>query len=163
MSVPSDACSDAEVPLEPIHGSDLAEVGDFLHAPPQPAAQLRPSGPRRSCPPGRSARPNHGFLLRADDRLVGVQLAFYSEREVDGESSPASATSAPGASSRSTAAHGIRLLRAVLAQRGYHFTDLSPSGNVVPLNRKLGFELLDTETALVPHRPLGRSRGVRAW
>ena len=33
---------------------------------------------------------------------------------------------------------GLRLLKALLAQDGYHFTDLSPSGNVVPLNRRHG-------------------------
>ena len=41
-------------------------------------------------------------------------------------------------------AHGVRLLRALLRQRGYHFTDLSPSGNVVALNRRL--ELPATST-----------------
>ena len=57
--------------------------------------------------------------------------------------------------------HGVRLLRAVLAQRAYTFTDLSPSGNVVPLNHRLGFESLDTTTALLVNRPVGRGRGVR--
>ena len=38
-------------------------------------------------------------------------------------------------------------------QDGYHFTDLSPSGNVVALNRRLGFTQLDTATALVPNLP----------
>ena len=51
---------------------------------------------------------------------------------------------------------GLRLLRALLAQPGYHFTDLSPSGNVVALNRRLRFEALDTATALVPNLPLPR-------
>ena len=48
---------------------------------------------------------------------------------------------------------GMRLLKALLAQDGYHFTDLSPSGNVVPLNRRMGFQVLDTRTALVPNLP----------
>ena len=49
--------------------------------------------------------------------------------------------------------HSVRLLMALLAQDGYHFTDLSPSGNVVSLNARLGFRSLDTSTALVPNLP----------
>ena len=49
--------------------------------------------------------------------------------------------------------HSVRLLKALLAQDGYHFTDLSPSGNVVPLNARLKFRSLDTSTALVPNLP----------
>ena len=36
----------------------------------------------------------------------------------------------------------------MLAQDGYHFTDLSPSGNVVRLDERLHFTHLDTTTAL---------------
>ena len=49
--------------------------------------------------------------------------------------------------------HGLKLLTSLLAQEGYHFTDLSPSGNVIALNERLGFEFLDTTTALVPNLP----------
>ena len=49
--------------------------------------------------------------------------------------------------------HSVRLLKALLAQDGYHFTDLSPSGSVVPLNIRLKFRSLDTSTALVPNLP----------
>jgi len=48
---------------------------------------------------------------------------------------------------------GLRLLNALLAQQGYNFTDLSPSGNVVPLNTRLKFSHLDVTTALVPNLP----------
>ena len=54
---------------------------------------------------------------------------------------------------------GIRLLRALLAQPGYVFTDLSPSGNVIALNTRLGFSTLDTATAVIANLPLP-SRGV---
>jgi hypothetical protein len=50
--------------------------------------------------------------------------------------------------------NSLRLLRAVLAQEGYHFTDLSPSGNVVGVNERLGFRFLDTTAVLVPTVPL---------
>jgi len=150
---------DAEVRLEAILGSDLTEVGAFLHAHLNPrlsaadwAGSIVPTWPVSS--------PNHGFLLRDGDRIVGVQLAFYSEREVEDGLADFCNLGA-WCVLDDYRSHGLRLLRAVLGQRGYHFTDLSPSGNVVSLNKKLGFEVLDTETALVPHHPLTLARGVR--
>ncbi len=145
--------------MEPICGSDLAEVGAFLHD----HLNSRLSAGQWSAaivPTWQDCSPNHGFLLRQQGRVVGVQLAFYSQRPVEGRQASFCNLGA-WCVLEEFRSHGFRLLRAALAQRGYHFTDLSPSGNVVPLNRKLGFESLDTATALVPHRPLGRSRGVR--
>ena len=49
--------------------------------------------------------------------------------------------------------HSLRLLKALLAQDGYTFTDLSPSGNVIELNRRLKFRPLETAVALVPNLP----------
>ena len=45
-------------------------------------------------------------------------------------------------------------------QPGYHFTDLSPSGNVVELNRRLGFHSLDTSTAPQINWPALRKSSV---
>ena len=102
--------------------------------------------------------PNHGFVARRDEDVVGAYLAYYSVRPVAGREE---CMCNLGASSvlEEHRFQGIRLLRAVLSQRGWQFTDLSPSGNVVPLNRKLGFVDLDTTTAVVPNRPWGL-RGV---
>jgi hypothetical protein len=49
--------------------------------------------------------------------------------------------------------HSLKLLKALLAQDGYEFTDLSPSGNVVPLNTRLGFTFLDTTGVVAPNLP----------
>jgi hypothetical protein len=150
---------DRTVVLEPIRGADLADVGAFLHDHLNPRLTARqwadaiiPTWPVRS--------PNHGFLLRDGERIVGVQLAFYSERSVDGQVLDFCNLGA-WCVLEEYRGQGLRLLRAVLGQRGYHFTDLSPSGNVIPLNRKLGFEPLDTETALVPHLPVAVSGAAR--
>ncbi|MFC9786499.1 hypothetical protein [Rhodococcus sp. NPDC127528] len=106
-------------------------------------------------------QPNHGFLLRAGDRVVGVYLAFYSERTIDGWPERFCNLGA-WCVLDAYRARGVRLLFALLAQRGFHFTDLSPSGNVVPLNIRLGFAALDTATALVPNMPTPMwSRRVR--
>lgn len=148
-----------DVRLAPIHGGDLVEVGDFLHrhlnariSAASWASSIVPTWPVSS--------PNHGFVLREGGRVVGVQLAFYSERAV-GEVIVDFCNLGAWCVLEEYRAHSVRLLRAVLSQRAYHFTDLSPSGSVVPINRKLGFESLDTSTALLPHRPVVRSRGVR--
>jgi hypothetical protein len=96
--------------------------------------------------------PNHGYLLRRGDSIVGVYLAFYSEREIDGSIERICNLGAWCVLDEYRS-HSLRLIRAMLAQRGYTFTDLSPSGNVVPLNKRLRFRLLDTTTAAVPNLP----------
>jgi len=104
--------------------------------------------------------PNHGFLLRQGEALVGVYLAFYSERVVEGQARKV-CNLAAWCVLEEHRAHGVRLARAMLRQKGYDFVDLSPSGNVVDLNTRLGFEFLDTATALVPNVPLPHRHGVR--
>ncbi|WP_204913063.1 hypothetical protein [Microlunatus spumicola] len=49
--------------------------------------------------------------------------------------------------------HAVRLVRSILKQPGYHFTDLSPSGSVVELDRRLGFRPLPTSTTLLVNVP----------
>jgi hypothetical protein len=150
------------VKLAPIRAADLADVGEFLHA--HLNARLSAEEWARSVvPTWPVSSPNHGFLLRDDSaggRVVGAQLAFYSERVVEGAVQDFCNVGA-WCVLEDYRSQGLRLLRAVLAQRQYHFTDLSPSGNVVALNRTLGFEPLDTTTALVPHHPVVRRRGAR--
>jgi hypothetical protein len=96
--------------------------------------------------------PNGGFLLESDGTVVGVYLAFYSQRDVDGSAQRFCNLGAWCVLPEHRFA-GLRLLKALLDQPGFHFTDLSPSGAVVPLNQRLGFEFLETETALVPNLP----------
>jgi hypothetical protein len=137
--------------LRPIADADVYAVAEFLHAhlnhrvPPQAWA-------RALFVPWKVDAPNHGFMLRVEGRVVGAYLAFYSERQIDGRTEPFCNLGAwcvlPEHRFQS-----IRLLRALLAQEGYHFTDLSPSGSVVPLNTRMKFQFLDTATALVPNLP----------
>ena len=98
--------------------------------------------------------PNHGFMLLDDDdggrRVPRVLLGARASTAA----ASGSATSAPGACCRSYRFHSLRLLKALLAQDGYHFTDLSPSGNVVAAQQRLSFRFLDTTTALVPEPAL---------
>ena len=147
------------VDLAPITDADVPAVGAFLHR----HLNDRLSAEQwAACavPPWSVDAPNHGFLLRSSDEVVGVYLAFYSEREIAGEVRRICNLAAWCVLDEHRT-HGIRLVRAMLRQRGYDFVDLSPSGNVVGLNARLGFEPLDTATALVPNLPLPPRRGVR--
>lgn len=139
------------VELTPIMDEDVALVAEFLHANLNarvPAAAWS----RAMAVPWKVEGPNHGFMLRDGQRVVGAYLAFYSERAVADQVEQFCNLGA-WCVLPDFRFHSIRLLKALLAQDGYHFTDLSPSGSVVPLNAKLKFRSLDTSTALVPNLP----------
>jgi hypothetical protein len=135
----------------PITGTDVRPVAEFLHA------HLNTRVPadawaRAMHVPWRVEAPNHGFMLLDDETLVGVYLAFYSERIIDGRTERFCNLGA-WCVRQSHRFHSVRLLKALLSQDGYHFTDLSPSGSVVPLNTRMKFRFLDTATALVLNLP----------
>jgi hypothetical protein len=137
--------------LAPICPGDVREVAAFLSA----HLNSRISADQWAAmivPPWPVDAPNHGFLLRNDEGIVGVHLAFYSTRTVRGRAERFCNLGAWCVLEQHRAS-GLRLLRALLRQPGYTFTDLSPSGNVVEVNRRLRFRELDTATALVPNLP----------
>jgi hypothetical protein len=137
------------VSVAPIAPAAAARVGEFLHANLN-SRLTAPQWARALDLPWVVERPNAGFMLLDGDVIVGVQLAFYSERTIEGR--PESFCNL-GAWSvlPEYRVHSLRLLKAVLDQEGYHFTDLSPSGNVIGVNSRLQFRFLDTTTSLVPN------------
>jgi hypothetical protein len=148
------------VTVRAIGADDIGRVAEFLHANLNRRMSVSAWGAAMS-PAWNTVQPNRGFLLEEADDVVGAHLALYSERRLDGRSELICNLGAwcvlPPHRHQ-----GLRLLRAILRQQGYHFTDLSPSGNVVPLNLRLGFTQLDTATALAPNVPWPpASRGVR--
>jgi len=137
--------------IAPITEADARRVAEFLHA----HLNTRVSADRWAnaiAVPWEVESPNAGFMLVDDEQVVGVQLAFYSERFIDGRVERFCNVGA-WCVLPTYRLHALRLLRAVLSQEGYHFTDLSPSGSVVGINEKLDFRFLDTTTALVPNLP----------
>jgi hypothetical protein len=152
------------VTVAPITDADAARVGDFLHEHLNQRVTSEVWAGALDVP-WAVERPNAGFLLLDDDRVVGVHLAFYSEREIDGRPERFCNLGA-WCVHPDYRFHGLRLLKALLAQDGYHFTDLSPSGNVVAVNERLHFTDLDTATALTPNLPWpslpGRTRILTA-
>jgi hypothetical protein len=139
------------VTVAAIREQDIVRVSQFL------SAELNARVPAEVWAsalqvPWKVDAPNHGFLLEDGERLVGVYLAFYSEREIAGRPERFCNLGA-WCVLPDYRFHSVRLLKALLAQEGYHFTDLSPSGGVVPLNKRLKFRSLDTSTALIPSLP----------
>ncbi len=146
------------VSVRPIDDSDVDSVSRFLHQ------HLNPRVPadhwiRLLRPPWADVSPNRGFLLAVEDALVGVYAAVYSEREAAGQKLRA-CNLAAFCVLDGYRMHGLRLLRALLSQQGYEFTDLSPSGNVIALNERLGFERIPSDTTLVINLPSNPLRGV---
>lgn len=145
------------VELAPITDADVPAVAQFLHE------NLNTRVPVAAWTRAMRMRwaddaPNHGYFLAADDQVVGANLAFYSDRTIDGRTERFCNLGAWCVLDEHRA-QGVKLPLALLRQRGYHFTDLSPSGNVVALNRKLKFVDLDTTTAIVPATPWPTARG----
>ena len=143
--------SRTRVEVRPITEADLPRVAAFLQA----HMNARVPAERWVSAfdaPWAGDRPNAGFMLLDDDAVVGAHLAFYSQRTIDGRTERFCDLAA-WCVLEEYRFYGLRLLKALLAQDGYHFTDLSPSGNVVSINERLGFRYLDTTTALVPSLP----------
>lgn len=137
------------VELSPITDADIAEVTDFLHV----NYKDRVSWARSLLAvPWKVAAPNHGFMLHDGQRIVGVHTAFYSERLVAGrvERFCDLGTWYVLPEFRS---HSIRLIKALLAQDGYHFTALTPGPKTMTIHVRLGFHRLDTSAALIPNLP----------
>ncbi|MDQ4110803.1 MAG: hypothetical protein M3306_06850 [Actinomycetota bacterium] len=149
--------------LAPITAEDLPAVSTFLHEQLNPRVrELEWTQALRV--PWDVPQPNHGFFLAEGERVVGAYLAYYSERRVGTETLQICNLGA-WCVLDSHRHQGLRLLTTLLKQPGYEFTDFSPSGNVIALNRKLKFTDLDTTTSLVPAVSPGtvlpRRRGVR--
>jgi hypothetical protein len=137
--------------VAPISDADVPSVADFLHEHLNTAVAAA-QWARAMRVPWKVDAPNHGFMLVDGDRVLGAYLAFYADREIDGRTESFCNLGAWCVLPEHRL-YGVRLLKALLAQPGYHFTDLSPSGAVVSINSRLGFEFLDTTTALMANLP----------
>ena len=137
------------VELTPITDADIAVVAQFLHA---NLDDRVPWDRAISSVPWKVEAPNHGFMLRDGQRVLGTQLAFYSKRLIAGRVERFCSLSSWCVLPDSRF-HSIRLLRAVLAQDGYHFTSFTPIEKVVSINAQFKFRFLDTSAVLVPNLP----------
>ena len=137
------------VELAPITDADVGAVADFLHANHNDRV---PWALSCSAVPWKVEAPNHGFMLRDGQRVVGTLLALYSDRVVAGRverfCNMGSWCVLPDYRSRS-----LSLLEAMLSQDDYHFTVLSPDEGPREILAWRKFRFLDTAATLVPNLP----------
>jgi hypothetical protein len=137
------------VELSPITDADIAAVANFLHA---NYTDRIPWARSFSVTPWKVEAPNHGFVLRDGQHIVGVHLAFYSERLIAGRMERFCDLGTWYVLPQFRF-HSIRLIKALLAQRGYHYTCLTPNDKVVSIHSRLRFRHLDTSAALISNLP----------
>jgi hypothetical protein len=90
--------------------------------------------------------------MKTGGTVVGALAAIYSTRLIGGKLEYF-CNLAVWCVAPAYRLHSVRMLQAVLAQPGYHFTDLIPGENVRQLDLKMGFKYLDTLTYLTPNLP----------
>lgn len=104
-------------------------------------------------------QPNHGFLIRDDDSIVGGIGAIYAVRTVRGK---------PERFCNITSwcvlqpfrSQSMRLAMALVSQEGFHYTDLTPTELVAKSLQFLKFRPLDASRTVIPNAP-GISPGVQ--
>ncbi len=141
-----------DVRVRPIQAEDVPQVAQFLntHLNSRPGVE---AWERLMDPPWSFKPPNRGFQLVSDTAgLVGAYIAVYSERVIHGVARQF-CNLAAFCVLPDFRPHSFLLVRSVLSQRGFEFTDLSPSGNVIALNERLGFSRLHGTTALLLNFP----------
>ena len=138
------------VELAPITDADVAAVADFLHA---NLIERVPRARSYLVVPWKVEPPNRGFmLLRDGQHVVGAYLAFYSERLVAGRMERFCNLGAwcalPG-----YGFHSVRLLKALLAQDGYHRSPYSRSGCTPDLHGSALVGSAELFSSAYPRRP----------
>jgi hypothetical protein len=144
--------------IEAVDGNALPEFADFLHAnlngersPAQWEQALRVDWG--------GERPNFGFIMREQDRIVGGIGAIYASRPVRGRIERfCNITS--WCVLESHRKQSMRLAMAVVAQPGYHFTDFSPTATVGGVLRFLKFRPLDERQTVILNLPAPLARGM---
>jgi hypothetical protein len=136
------------VELAPIAREDAPRVAAFLHAHLDSAVSAERWARAIDLPWSDGL----GFMLVDAGEIVGAQLAWRSSRTVEGREERfcnlGSWCVLP-----EHRGHSLRLLRAAMADKDCHYTDLTPRQEVVAINERLGFRHLDTTAVLMPNLP----------
>lgn len=103
-------------------------------------------------------RPNYGFILRAEGKVVGGIGALYADRIIRGKRERfCNITS--WCVQDEYRKFSMQLAMAVTAQAGFHFTDFSPTKVVAGTLQFLKFSSLDEAVVVMPSFPGGVGRG----
>ncbi len=137
------------VEIAPITDADVPAVADLLHA---NLNDQVPWAASCSAVPWKVDAPNHGFMLREGQLVVGACVAFYSERLIAGQPERFCNVAAWYVNP-AYRFHSIPLLMTLLKQEGYHFTFFSGNEAVLRIVARLGGRSLDVSAALIPNLP----------
>jgi hypothetical protein len=147
--------------LEPIQDSDLPAFCQFLN---EHLSSTRSAGQWAVAflQNWGVDKPNNGFLIRDQERIVGAIGAIYAKRMIRGR---------PERFCNITSwcvleeyrSQSMRLAMAVVSQPGFHFTDLTPTEVVSKTLQFLKFKPMNERHAVWPNFPWPFSRfcGVR--
>jgi hypothetical protein len=141
----------SSVAITSIDSAALADVGQFLNQ--NLNHEISPEAWVASLVhPWCDSRPNFGVQLRAAGELVGVFCAIYSDQAIEGRiehfCNPHSWCVLDDYRNNS-----LSLALALIKQRGYHLTMLTPNPKVTEIFMRLGFKLLDERVVVVPNLP----------
>ena len=147
--------------LEPIRDDDLPEFCQFLteHLSAGRSAEQWAQAFRQDWG---VMKPNNGFLIRDQGRIVGGIGAIYAERVIRGRAERfCNITS--WCVLEAYRAQSMRLAMAVVSQPGFHFTDLTPTEVVSKSLQFLKFKPMNERHAVWPNFPWpwSRLRGTR--
>jgi hypothetical protein len=133
--------------FDPILDGDLPAVGEFLHR--HHDATRSPEGWAKLFRyPWEAVKPNNGFQLRDDGRLMGIVGGIYSRQAGRGFCNISS-----WAVTESHRGQSTRLLHTCLAQPGWCFTNYSAMPVVESVLKFLKFTVLDESYYVAPNRP----------
>jgi len=147
--------------LEPIRDEDIPEFCEFLAenlSSGRTAAQWAEGLRQHWCP----SKPNNGFVIRDQGRIVGGIGAIYADRSVRGRVERfCNITS--WCVQEAFRTQSMRLAIALTAQAGIHYTDLTPTAVVSKTLQFLNFKPMDERQAIWPNLPwpLSRLAGIR--
>ena len=139
------------VTLREIFDEDLEDVYYFLSSNFDPELNLDiwQSAFSRSW---MSEKPNNGFMLKESGTIVGVFCALYSQRLTQKGMQYVCNTSTWYVLD-AYRSHSLKLMAAMLGQKGFLFTSLSASPNVHELHRQFKFRSYVTTIVAIPNLP----------
>lgn len=142
-----------KVRVEPITEIGLPQAAEFLFRQPGIADGVTAEEWVASVTPTSTIdAPNRGFMLIDGGDVVGVYLALYSSRLIDGINERFCNLCA-WVVLPDYRLHSLKLLEAILGQDGYTFTDFSPVPSVQRIEGRFGFQFLDTTMTATVNLP----------
>ena len=141
----------AQPAIEPVSAETLPEFAQFLHAnltqTRSPVAWVEGLSKSWGMTP-----PNHGFILRDEGKIVGGIGAYYAERKIKGQCER-TCNITSWCVLDAYRKQSMRLAMTLVGQKGFHYTDFSPTKVVGGVLQFLKFRPLDDRQAVIANLP----------